>query len=394
MSSRGLSRRWGNHSGMARRVPPSLRKVEVVPTRKKLGRSLLRLETASLLIAVVIVVAMLGSLFPQLSSSAESDSPAWRDAVRARYGGWADLLLAVGVFRFSRSPLFLVPVGLLTLTTVACAISRWSSVIRRASRRPASLLAPSKKAAPLAAEVPSFADQGTQLVRLHSWLRRRWFKMRQETVGDRVVVLADRNRWAGSATLVTHLSIILLLVGAILSTILGWERRLEIPFGETVFIDESQPIALRNDGFRIERHADGSPALFEAQVTVLDRELPSSRANLRVNQPLKYRGYTVYLDSYWGEVDRYGLILVVARDPGYVPFLLGGILLVVGVTFSLYFPHSQVSATIEADGSAWLGGWPARYDWGLHREFPRLIEVLQGVDARGDGRRAGPMKEP
>jgi len=45
----------------------------------------------------------------------------------------------------------------------------------------------------------------------------------------------------------------------------------------------------------IERHADGSPTRFEARVAILDDGQVARQADLTVNQPLRYAGYSIYL---------------------------------------------------------------------------------------------------
>jgi cytochrome c biogenesis protein len=254
------------------------------PIRPSL-KGFVRLETATVLMAIVTVLAALGSLFPQLSPTASSDlsgADSWRAAVRARYGGWADLLLLLGVFRFSLSPLFLVPAGLLIVASVACILNRWSGVWRRIRWTMADPAHGRLGSAPLVGEAHAASGQSAQLVRLAHCLRRQHFVVQHELVHDDVLLRAHRNRWAGASTLVTHLAVVLLLAGALLSTFLASEQLLQIPYGETIAVDQDQHIALRNDGLSIQRHADGSPALFEAQLTVLDGERTTDRATLAI----------------------------------------------------------------------------------------------------------------
>jgi cytochrome c biogenesis protein ResB len=217
-------------------------------------------------------------------------------------------------------------------------------------------------------------------VRLTQWLGQHHFGSQYQVAHGEVLLCAHRNRWASPATLFTHLAILLLLVGALMSTALGWERDVQIPYGETLAIDRAQPVGLRNEGFRIERHADGSPAMYEAQLAVIDGEREPQRVVLRVNQPLRYRGYSVYLSSYWGQPNQYGVVLLVARNPGYLPFILGGILMVISITLSLYWPHSRIAARISPDGGIALAGWPALYDTQLYRGWPDLIEALEQAE--------------
>ena len=106
---------------------------------KRAWRLLARTNVAAVLIAVVLLLAVLGSFFPQLPSSVAADPERlapWEAAVRARYGTLTDFLSASGAFRCFRSPLFLVPVTLLALATLVCTLNRWRGVWRRVFHQP------------------------------------------------------------------------------------------------------------------------------------------------------------------------------------------------------------------------------------------------------------------
>ena len=91
------------------------------------------MDVAAILILIVLLLAILGSCFPQISRSVEADPDRlarWETAVRTRYGASTDLLDAGGVFRCFRSPGFLVTVALLALAAFACTLRRWQGVWR------------------------------------------------------------------------------------------------------------------------------------------------------------------------------------------------------------------------------------------------------------------------
>jgi cytochrome c biogenesis protein ResB len=102
-------------------------------------RFLAQTNVAAVLIAVVLLLAALGSCFPQLTPTVAADPERlarWEAAVRARYGALTDLLTASGAFRCFRSPVFLVPVALLALSTLVCTLNRWRGLWRRAFHQP------------------------------------------------------------------------------------------------------------------------------------------------------------------------------------------------------------------------------------------------------------------
>ncbi len=353
---------------------------------KRVWRFLRRMDVASALIAIVLLLAALGSCFPQLSPLVAQDAERlarWESAVRARYGARTELLMRLGAFRFARSLLFTIPLGLLAAATLVCTISRWRGVWRRAFRQPIRCSSFAYKAAPFVAEVNTSLAIEAVSGALREGLRQRSFRVRTQVADDSLYLRGDRNRLAALGTLVNHLAVLLLLAGVLLTTGLAWQQEVTLGPGETAEVTEGKGLALRNDGFRIERYPDGRPAGYEAQVTLFQEGREVLRGPVRINEPMTYRGYGVYLRSYWGTEGHHNIVLLVRRDPGYVPFVLAGVLLVLGMTLVLYFPHCYVRAQLGPEGRLRLAGWAGRQACGFAHEFTAMTEeVRRQVDPR------------
>ena len=239
------------------------------PVLRRAWRFCRRLDLAAVLILVVLLVAAFGSCFPQLSSSVAADPERlaqWAAGVRARYGPLTDLLAASGVFRCFSSAVFLAPLVLLAIVTLTCTLNRWRGLWRRAFHQPVRCSDVALDAAPHVARLtvapPLVGGAGGGIVR--ESLERRGFRVRGEDAGDIFYLRGDRNRLAPLATLVTHLAVLLLLLGAVLSSGYGWREEITIGPGETVEIGHGSGLALRNEGFTVVRYPDGSAAGYEA----------------------------------------------------------------------------------------------------------------------------------
>jgi cytochrome c biogenesis protein ResB len=245
---------------------------------RRAWRWLTRTDVAAILIAVVLLLAALGSLFPQLVPTVAGDAERlarWQTAVRDRYGALTSLLEAAGAFRLFGSPLFLGVVALLAVSTLACVLNRWLAAWR-----------------------------GT-----------------------------GRGRWMAIVALAEHLAVLLLLLGAILSSF-GWRETLTVGPGQTVAVGHGSGLALRNEGFTIARYPDGSPAGYEAQVAVAAVGQEAAR-RVGVNRPLAYRGVGVYLAGYQQTAVGYNVTLLAVRDPGYGLVVAAGVLFLLGVSARL-----------------------------------------------------------
>ena len=164
---------------------------------------LTRIDIASLLIVILLLIITLGSWFPQLSPAIAEDAgrlARWEAAAHARYGALTDWLTAAGIFRLFNSPLFWVPLALLTIATLVCTLHRLPGAWRQALR----------------------------------------------------------SRLAPLVTSVEHLAVLLLLLGAILSHGFGWREELTIKPGMSAEVGRRSQVALRNEGFTIARYRDGS----------------------------------------------------------------------------------------------------------------------------------------
>jgi cytochrome c biogenesis protein len=342
-------------------------------------RFLGRLDLAAVLILVVLLVAAFGSCFPQLSSSVAADPERlarWAEGVRARYGALTDLLAAGGAFSCFSSAVFLVPLTLLATVTLACTLDRWRAVWRRAFHQRVRCSDVALDTAPHVArltalpatDLPNIARQG---------LEQRGFRVRREDVGDVLYLRGDRNWLAPLATLVTHLAVLLLLLGVLLSSRYGWREEITIGPGETVEVGHGSELALRNDGFTIVRYPDGSAANYEAQVTIVEGSRERVHSRMRVNEPLSYRSVGFHVHGYQGIEDQYSVTLLAVHDPGYGLVVVAGFLLLVGLTVSSHFPHCWVHVRMDSEGTLRLAGRADRHagDWG--REFAALVEEIQ-----------------
>jgi len=121
-------------------------------------------------------------------------------------------------------------------------------------------------------------------------------------------VRKTRSNYARLGTYLTHLSILLILVGALIGAWWGFKGEVWIREGEIVdgFVlknprQDVRPLGfqVRCDAFRIDFYPDGSPREYLSTLTFIDGDkVVIDHAPLRVNHPLSYRGLSFYQSSY------------------------------------------------------------------------------------------------
>ena len=148
-----------------------------------------------------------------------------------------------------------------------------------------------------------------------------------------------RNRWRiGFA--ITHVSMLLILVGAVMTATLKIEGQMPIWEGQASDLvlrpADQEPHRLdfqvRLDDFQIDVYpGTRRPAMFRSRVVVLDPGGAERPAVIEMNKPLHHGGFSFFQSSYQLRDGREMSILSVSRDPGEPVVFLGYALLVAGM---------------------------------------------------------------
>jgi cytochrome c biogenesis protein len=117
-----------------------------------------------------------------------------------------------------------------------------------------------------------------------------------------------RSGYARLGTYLTHLSVLLILVGGLIGAVWGAKGYIQILEGETVrgvltrkFQWMMQPLRfeVRCDAFRVDFYPDGSPKEYLSTLTFFEGErVVLDHVPLRVNHPISYKGLNFYQSSY------------------------------------------------------------------------------------------------
>jgi cytochrome c biogenesis protein len=119
-------------------------------------------------------------------------------------------------------------------------------------------------------------------------------------------IFAEKWRWTRLGVYTVHLSVLLLLVGALVGSIFGFDGYINIPEGETV-----SSIRLRNTGqlqnldftvrcddFNVSFYDSGPPKEFRSKLSVFEAGKPVLQKDIIVNDPLRYKGINFFQSSY------------------------------------------------------------------------------------------------
>src|SRR3989338_724241 len=208
----------------------------------------------------------------------------------------------------------------------------------------------------LVSAIGTFIPQGLPATDIyHSW----WFIILLVLLALSIFICTLRRLKFKPQTLptfITHLGLLLILLGALITGIFGEKGFMLIyeKHNQDTYIDADNKFKTLDfkiylDDFSIDYYDDAKePARpgasagtgfikdFSSKVVILKQDKEILKETIEVNRPLKYKGYSFYQASYdqdnfkWTGLD-------VVRDPG-VPFVWSGfILLNLGVILRFYF---------------------------------------------------------
>jgi len=147
-----------------------------------------------------------------------------------------------------------------------------------------------------------------------------WDKSRRQERETAILLFSQKGTWSRLGVYVVHLSILIILTGAITGTLFGLKAYVYLPEGRStnkVFLQrDKQPVPLgfelRCDRYERTYYPNGMIKQYRIDLTVfdMDRQTPIKKSVI-VNDPLSYRGFTFYqAESY--PMEEY---LVVIEDP-------------------------------------------------------------------------------
>jgi len=264
-------------------------------------RTACSIKTTTVLLAALTVLVLLGTVFPQLTAEVQADEEAygqWLLGLEARYGGLVQVFRSLGLFTIYSSPVLLLVLAALLTNGIVCTLDRVRPVWRSITARPKPVRPNSfytRTACHHSTEVASRdqARQGTEAI-----LSRHRYRITSEERDGATYIAGHRNRWSGIGSIITHVALVLLAVGAMWSVHSAWsEPAVALGPGQIYDVGRGHDFQVRHDGFEIERYPDGTVKEYLSHLVVLRQGSEAVRKTIRVNDPLVYEGVAFHLSA-------------------------------------------------------------------------------------------------
>ena len=260
------------------------------------------------ILLTLAATSIIGTLIPQ------NQEPA---AYFQAFGGFLYRLFDLfGLFDMYHSGWFQLLIVLLTINIIVCSIDRISATRRILFvRKPAFNLARFRN---LKHKEKFKDDRSTDQLKevCQAYVKRHYRHSQVETTDTGYAIYGEKGRWTRFGVYTVHLSVILLLIGGLIGSIFGFDGWVNIPEGESVsqirLRSEAQVLQLdfeiRCDDFDVSFYETGAPKEFRSTLTILEQGREVVKKDIIVNDPLRYKGISMYQASY-GQIPSDKLVL-------------------------------------------------------------------------------------
>ncbi|HNV56417.1 MAG TPA: cytochrome c biogenesis protein ResB [Smithellaceae bacterium] len=255
-------------------------------------------QLAIVLLSLIAFFALVGTLVPQRETAvafAERISPAL-----------FSFLQKMQIFDLYHSVWFILLSGLLAVNLVICSLDRFPLAWRRFRMKHDPLNEDVFRDVPEKNTFSARTDVGTAADAALTLLQSKYRAVERADGPDGVRFCAEKGRFALFGVYIVHVSILVLIAGAILGSVFGVEGYVHIPEGETAEAISLRsgnaplplPFSVRCDKFTVELYESGMPKTFQSDLTFLRDGRPVRTAKLLVNHPVEFEGFRFYQSSY------------------------------------------------------------------------------------------------
>jgi cytochrome c biogenesis protein len=285
-------------------------------------RTLTNVRFAITQITALVLAGLVGSLVRQVPSSTLRNPVAYAAEIADMHVRWdgiapfgwhigpgmVDLFDRLGFFRIFSAPWFVFLLILLTISIVCCTLNRlpriWRDVRRIAVVQPIVFF---DRGLPNRVALSRMGLAPEDLVRL---LRSRHYRVRRvdaDASGPGTVYLnGDRNQYMKLATLLTHLGLILFLIGGAVTVSFGYETVLFVANGQTApvqAVGTPHNLLVKNISFQAPQRPNGSFEDFSTDLAVYQDGQQIARKTIRVNDPLEVAGFVFHQNTFGPSID-------------------------------------------------------------------------------------------
>lgn len=251
-----------------------------------------------LLLIVLAVASIFGTLIPQNGTPEEY--------LRIYKFSTYKILRILGLLDMYHSGWFIFLLALLSLNLVVCSLKRWPSVRRFFSQPEIKPVEGQWKATAPGRRFSLSLPAKDSLAKIQGGLLHAFARPRVLQDQGAWYLFAEKGKLSRLGFYCIHLSILIILLGAMIGSFFGFRGYVNIVEGETadrVFLRSGQQVQslgfkVKLEQFSVSFYPTGAPREFKSTITILEGERKILTEAILVNHPLTYKGISLYQSSY------------------------------------------------------------------------------------------------
>jgi cytochrome c biogenesis protein len=266
--------------------------------KKKVLSLVSSLKLTIALLIIIAVASILGTVIPQQYGGGESFSHLGPGLVKA--------FKSLQLFDMYHSVWFIILMGLLSLNLISCSLNRFPASWKLFKKIPP--LDSGKPFENLSPERAVIVERKLSEVisRVENLLRGRYKKVRRKDTANTVLFYGQKGAYSHFGVYIIHVSILIVISGAIIGSLFGFEAYVNVPEGEstkTVYLTRHKEtktldFTVRCDKFSIAYYENGMPKEYRSNLSFLKNNNVIYQGPLLVNHPITFDGIRFYQASY------------------------------------------------------------------------------------------------
>ena len=198
-------------------------------------------------------------------------------------------------------------IGLLAINLIVCSIERLPFVWKMVTMDNLALSSAKISKMGQQQQFPCSPELAADTAKLRGLLKEQGWDAQQGTSSDgKQLLFSQKGAWTRLGVYIVHLSILVIIVGALIGSNFGYSGGVNIP--ETLSSDKiyqfktGTPIDLgftvQCNWFTLTRYPNGAPKEYQSELVIIEQGKEVLTQIIEVNKPLSYKGWTFYQSSF------------------------------------------------------------------------------------------------